>query len=68
MNNTPTTGAELIDNEYWLGGIWDDEGKLLWSSEPTSYETEEAARNAAETALIILNEPKDPWDNKSDPR
>ena len=62
MSAKQIVGAELIDDEYWLGGIWDETGTLIWSSAPNSYEDEDSARNAAETALIVLNEPKDPWD------
>lgn len=47
-NSNQTASAELIDNEYWLGGIWDAEGRLLWSSEPESFDTEAEAIEAAQ--------------------
>mgnify|MGYP005835906287 CR=1 len=36
---------------FWLSGIWDDNGNLVWSSEPTSFDTEQEALEAAEQEL-----------------
>jgi hypothetical protein len=38
MTTCDTDDVKEVDG-YWLAGIWDDHGKLLWSSEPESYDT-----------------------------
>ena len=42
---------------YYLAGVWDSYGRILWASEPTSYPTRRAAMDAAiERAAAIIAE------------
>ena len=53
MSDLTPLAQEFTDDgqTYWLGGVWDEDGQILWSSWPESYDSEAEAVQAASVHL-----------------